>query len=130
MNTYGIINCKTALITILVFLGTISVAIPALRLAHENLTCWDCHLEEDILGPPVRPCLDCHSSEGSHVEGFNPPSIDFLHEQAPEAPTCVACHGNHDIESPNSPDSPVYWRNTPDLCGSCHMKAEFEGVIK
>ena len=129
MNNYWKINTKSILTVIFVGFAVLWIAYPAFGYAHDQLTCWDCHLEEDILGPPVRPCLDCHASEGSHVEGFNPPAIDLLHEKAPEAPTCIACHGNHEIQNTKSPDSPVYWRNTPALCGSCHMKEEFEGVI-
>jgi len=36
------------------------------------------------------------------------------------APSCVDCHGNHDIERKNDPASPVFRANVPATCGKCH----------
>lgn len=39
-------------------------------------------------------------------------------------PTCVTCHGAHDVRSKTDPESPSYRSKVPDTCASCHGNAE------
>ena len=38
------------------------------------------------------------------------------------APSCVTCHGDHDILSHRDPASPTAVLNIPLLCGQCHRE--------
>ena len=37
------------------------------------------------------------------------------------APTCVSCHGGHDVKSRTDPTSPVHRNNVSEDCGKCHV---------
>jgi hypothetical protein len=114
-------------------------------------TCVDCHGTHDIL-PSSDPksstnhfnvastCLKCHKSAaidlavGGHT-GNRPVNFeDSIHGQAllrsglKVAPTCVTCHGFHEILPPENPESSVSRARIPGTCGSCHSRilAEFD----
>jgi Cytochrome c3/Cytochrome c7 and related cytochrome c len=117
-------------------------------------TCVDCHGTHDILpaSDPASPtnqfnvaatCLKCHKSPaidravGGRQNNRPVNFQDSIHGQAllksglKVAPSCVTCHGFHDILPPDNAASTVYRARVPSLCGSCHTKilAEFqEGV--
>ena len=101
--------------------------------AHESLSCQDCHAgsgqEAQATGLPARPCLYCHAEPISPARGHALPAIDLLHKSGPLAPTCLSCHGHHGIAGPDSPQSEVWWRRIPRLCGSCHINEAFTGQI-
>ncbi len=69
--------------------------------------------------PPVN-CAFCHSTQGrEHARS--------LHGQAAArgdslAPSCVDCHGGHDVLSHRTPESPTATINIPLLCGECHRE--------
>lgn len=75
------------------------------------------HTAADV--PPVE-CGTCHSTEAQlHSES--------LHGQAaargdPLAPSCVDCHGDHDVKRSSDPTSPTATMNIPLLCGGCHRE--------
>ncbi len=75
------------------------------------------HTAADV--PPVN-CGFCHSVE-SRLHGQS------LHGQAasrgdPLAPSCVDCHGGHNVKSSRDPTSPTTTINIPLLCGECHRE--------
>ena len=75
------------------------------------------HAAADV---PAVDCAACHSTQGRQ-HGRS------LHGQAasrgdPLAPSCVDCHGGHDIQSHRVPTSPTATMNIPLLCGECHRE--------
>jgi formate dehydrogenase gamma subunit len=101
--------------------------------AHQALSCLDCHPgtqpQRHPVLPATRPCSDCHRPEG-HENGYRTaPLITQLHSgQPPHSPDCDSCHGHHRIGRVDDPDSTVYWRNIPGLCGNCHANTGLAGV--
>ncbi len=117
--------------------------------AIENSDCLECHdismIEEE---PPYDSmltrsihqdfgCIDCHSSieELPHEEKVPDVECGNCHFEAaetyqwhgrervgtdPDIPTCVGCHGKHDILAPSDRDSRVNPLNVPETCGKCH----------
>jgi doubled CXXCH motif protein len=61
-----------------------------------------------------------------HHQARADPDHDSIHGRAVErsglvvAPTCVDCHGNHDIKRKSDPTSLVYRTTIPATCGKCH----------
>jgi nitrate/TMAO reductase-like tetraheme cytochrome c subunit len=91
--------------------------------------CVDCHGSHDITSPD-RPrakishtCAQCHravySTYRSSIHG------DALEaESNPDVPTCVDCHGVHDVRGPHN----VAFRNDSiETCGGCHANEEMMG---
>ena len=106
-------------------------------------TCTDCHGMHDIKGAddPSSPtnhlnlpttCAKCHGNAkvitqakiqiGNVAELYH----DSIHGRALEraglvvAPSCVDCHGNHDIKRRTDPASTIFKSNVPVTCGKCH----------
>ncbi|NNE34220.1 MAG: hypothetical protein HKN13_03225, partial [Rhodothermales bacterium] len=93
---------------------------------HGNEGCTSCHADVDVDDLPheeeLEPveCDMCHDKAFEAFEGS-------LHGRAVEqrrylAPTCVTCHGKHNILSYQNERSPTYVMNVPDLCGRCHKE--------
>ncbi len=88
--------------------------------------CVDCHGSHDIT-PPDQPrarisetCASCHLSVyttyKTSVHG------EALSEQSnPDVPTCVDCHGVHNISGPRDPN---FRNNSILICGNCHADEE------
>ncbi len=105
-------------------------------------SCDDCHGKHDIRMPSdplstVHPrnlpatCGKCHSDPTlvkSHMISLLDPSKSYLkstHAKAVasgnlEAATCTDCHGTHDLQPAQDPQSKVYRTNIPETCGTCH----------
>ncbi len=88
--------------------------------------CVDCHGSHGIT-PPDEPrarisetCADCHLSvyttyrTSVHGEALN-------EESNPDVPTCVDCHGVHNVVGPRDPN---FRNDTIVICGSCHADEE------
>lgn len=81
----------------------------------------------------VRTCGACHEEKFmSEKYGLSPLVMDRYLESFhgrklklghPSAPSCVNCHGSHDILSVNDPASPVAGENKKKTCGQCHPGA-------
>jgi len=94
---------------------------PASKTAFANIeaTCGACHGNDKIV-------------EKAHLPGGNIQAKyhDSIHNQLVEgkgvysgnAPTCTSCHGAHDIQGKNEPDSRVARAHIPATCGSCHQR--------
>ncbi|MGW8283287.1 MAG: cytochrome c3 family protein, partial [Gemmatimonadota bacterium] len=70
--------------------------------------------------PPVAECGACHSGIAAQYE-------ESLHGYARSrgntaAPTCIDCHGMHDILHSTDPRSKASHANTARLCAECHSK--------
>jgi len=79
-------------------------------------TCAECHEREDIikkynLGTQILK---------SYKESFHGKKHILGH---PDAPTCVDCHGSHNIRKWDDPLSLMSWENRIGTCGKCHPGA-------
>ncbi|NIN09962.1 MAG: hypothetical protein GTN62_00965 [Gemmatimonadales bacterium] len=86
-----------------------------------GVQCVMCHLGMGFPHPEEPPqvnCALCHQRQAQqHARS--------LHGQAaargdPLAPSCVDCHGTHDMRSHTDERSPTAVMNIPALCGECH----------
>lgn len=110
-------------------------------------TCVSCHGSHEILpsrdkaSPTYKmnvpaTCARCHSNEHLrkeyHMENTQTPGgfNDSIHGQALlqkgliVAPSCVDCHGVHDIKRAIDQDSRIHHRKIADTCGRCHVGVE------
>lgn len=93
---------------------------------HEGIECSSCHPDaavEEFPHPDILPPVDCSFCHDKEYAEFD----KGIHGQALRlnalyAPTCVECHGNHDILSRTNPKSRTYKMNIPVLCGKCHRE--------
>ncbi len=96
--------------------------------------CAECHGAHKVL-PSTSPdssvakqnipatCGKCHEGEkkefGTSIHGKS------LAAGVLESPSCADCHGEHDIEAPNSPTSTVYAANIgKNTCPQCHASVK------
>jgi len=107
--------------------------------------CLDCHGSPHYITPVsdsaspvnkwkvVQTCDKCHGNEAlAKKYGIEPDVketyLDSFHGQKhtlglKKAPTCISCHGYHDVKSKNDPTSPVFGTNKIRTCGKCHKGA-------
>ncbi len=88
----------------------------------EAATCVDCHGSHDIQTPDVprqRISLTCGKCHGAIFDQYR----NSVHGQAlfvddnPDVPTCIDCHGVHNI---NDPTTNLFRVRSPELCAKCH----------
>lgn len=103
------------------------------RSVHRNLGCRSCHSEMSfVIGgrpDPVSTCARCHSPQSPR--GSADGHAIALRAGNTNAPTCVTCHGSHDVLSRRDPNSRTHAANVPAQCGTCHtpsLKTFREGV--
>ncbi|MCL5023436.1 MAG: hypothetical protein M1497_08750 [Nitrospirae bacterium] len=112
---------------------------------HDGALCLDCHGSPHYIMPQkskesmvnrssvVKTCGECHENEeiakkynlGTQIvekyeESFHGKKYRLGH---PGVPTCVSCHGAHDIRKWDDPASPVSWEKRTITCGKCHPGA-------
>jgi hypothetical protein len=96
----------------------------------EAATCSSCHGAHDIrpLGDPSstiywrnvpETCGHCHGDiESQYTESVH---WTAARQGIREAPVCIDCHGEHEVRSPEDPNSPVHpLRVSRETCGRCH----------
>ena len=99
-------------------------------------TCRDCHGSHNVL-PPKNPrssvyrdtvpktCGRCHPDEYSDyresVHGV------ALAKGNADVPVCADCHGEHPVQGPNEPGSPVSPLQVPETCSRCHEPLGLRG---
>jgi hypothetical protein len=81
----------------------------------------------------VQTCGNCHEEKFMHEKyGFSEDVMERYKESFhgrklrvghPNAPSCVNCHGAHDIKSDKDPSSPVFGVNKIKTCSKCHAGA-------
>lgn len=92
---------------------------------HAKLSCLDCHpdakkmphgqkLEKATCDSRCHPKNNADFMAGSHGAA--------LARHDPQAPTCVSCHGGHDIRPKSDPLSRTYPLNIARICGDCHKR--------
>lgn len=86
---------------------------------HASLSCTDCHADlkgfSDFPHPEkLKPvsCANCHSGVAVQV-------VQGGHEGKLK---CAACHGKHNIVSPENPGSPISPSRINQTCADCHDK--------
>lgn len=88
--------------------------------------CTDCHGAHDVSNPhQPRPkiswtCGKCHSVIfNDYRESVHGAAL--LQESNPDVPTCIDCHGVHNIENP---ETAAFRIRSPEICGHCHADRE------
>lgn len=84
--------------------------------------CTDCHYAHDIL-PPGEPrtripetCAECHAAiDEEYLNSVHGAAL--VDEDNTDVPTCVDCHGVHNLEDPRTTEFRLH---SPDLCAECH----------
>ena len=92
--------------------------------------CKDCHGTHEVQ-PVKNPasgltrttvadlCGKCHAAES---RAFKTSEHARALDTMPQSPTCVNCHGTHDILTVKIAESPLHRNNEPDFCLNCHLK--------
>ncbi len=88
----------------------------------EAATCVDCHGGHDIQTPDEprqRISLTCGRCHGAIFEEFRTSihGAALLDENNPDVPTCIDCHGVHNIQNPTTT---AFRTGSPELCATCH----------
>jgi predicted CXXCH cytochrome family protein len=88
----------------------------------EAATCVDCHGAHDIQPPDVprqRISLTCGKCHGAIFEQYRTSvhGAALLVEENPDVPTCIDCHGVHNISDPTTT---LFRVRSPELCAGCH----------
>ncbi len=80
-------------------------------------TCGKCHGRKDL--------AEKYGIEANVMKSYEESFHGKKHTLGlKRAPTCVSCHGAHDIKSKDDPSSPVFnTDNKIELCGKCHKGA-------
>ncbi len=88
----------------------------------EAAVCVDCHGGHDIQ-PPNKPrerisltCGKCHGAIFDQYRNSVHGKALFT-ENNPDVPTCIDCHGVHNIQNPTTAAFRV---RSPDVCSKCH----------
>lgn len=104
-----------------------SVHAQAMAEGNQNAAvCVDCHGYHDV-APPDEPrsrisitCGNCHTDIFEQYEN-SIHGAALLEESNPDVPTCVDCHGVHNIENPTTN---LFRLRSPDICAQCHANDE------
>lgn len=92
----------------------------------EAAVCVDCHGGHDIQ-PPDEPrqriSLTCGRCHGPIFEEYRTSvhGAALMGENNPDVPTCIDCHGVHNIQNPTSA---LFRVRSPEICAQCHAKPE------
>jgi predicted CXXCH cytochrome family protein len=68
----------------------------------------------------VQTCRNCHSAIFDDY-AVSVHGVALLTEENPDVPTCIECHGVHNI---NAPTTALFRNRSPELCASCHADRE------
>ena len=96
---------------------------------HSNVACAQCHSQ--VQASHERPCETitekvncgaCHEdAQHLYERGIHG---QLLARQEDHAPTCIDCHGTHQVRSRKDPASRTFPLRVPDLCAGCHRDGE------
>lgn len=105
---------------------------------REAAICVDCHTAHDVrqltdpatheLLPEARvwipeTCSRCHSAIYDQYKNSVHGSA-LIGEGNPDVPTCIDCHGVHNIEDPTTT---TFRLSSPEMCGKCHTDSTIVG---
>ncbi len=111
-------------------------------------SCTDCHGVHDVEGPSNSPfrlfspqiCAKCHADAtlmdkygistdvfDTYVSDFHGTTVVLFEKLAPDQetnkPVCIDCHGVHDMQQVDDPESTVMKENLLSTCQKCHPDA-------
>ena len=93
---------------------------------QEAALCVDCHGFHDVGDPnePIsksaRTCERCHSTIfAEYAESVHGSAM--IGEGNPDVPTCIDCHGVHNVSGPSNSEFHLF---SPQLCAECHADEE------
>jgi nitrate/TMAO reductase-like tetraheme cytochrome c subunit len=100
---------------------------------HDTLACASCHPDQATIYPHEAPegasravpCESCHEVQGTDWRASSH-AVNVAEEG--DAPTCVRCHGEHAVFSPEDRRSPTHPFNIAELCGGCHADPAIVGT--
>jgi len=94
---------------------------------HQNASCVDCHGHDghkpwSVKKPELATaCGSCHQQQwddfNSHAHG------QALLTNVTDAPSCVDCHGAHDVRSRFDIGAPTNFAKVTESCSKCHSEA-------
>jgi hypothetical protein len=88
---------------------------------HASLACKDCHAVDPKInhaGNRTVFCGRCHETEAA---GFNKsPHVEGRKANIEKLPTCITCHGGHQILAQADPNSRTNHLNSVKVCTQCH----------
>ena len=93
---------------------------------EEAALCVDCHGYHNVTDPnePItrspQTCERCHSLIYHEYAGSVHGSA-LIDEGNPDVPTCIDCHGVHNVSGPSNSDFHLF---SPQLCAKCHADEE------
>lgn len=92
----------------------------------EAAVCSDCHGAHNIGLPEEHRQEIPHTCERCHSQIYNlyresVHGAALMDEANPDVPTCVSCHGVHDVAGPSAGGFHI---NSPQICAECHENAE------
>lgn len=88
--------------------------------------CVDCHGAHDIQSshePRSAISLTCGRCHGAIFDQYRDSvhGVALFDEDNPDVPTCIDCHGVHDIQNPTTS---LFRVRSPELCATCHANSE------
>jgi hypothetical protein len=93
---------------------------------QEAALCVDCHGYHDVTDPnePItkipETCERCHSLiYQEYTESIHGSAL--IGEGNPDVPTCIDCHGVHNVSGPSNTQFHIF---SPQLCAKCHADEE------
>ena len=93
---------------------------------QEAAICVDCHGYHDVSDPneplskSARMCERCHSAIfAEYAESVHGSAM--LGDGNPDVPTCIDCHGVHNVSGPSNSEFHLF---SPQLCAECHADEE------
>ena len=107
-------------------------SVHAKALAEGNLnaaTCTDCHGAHNVQSPNQPRSRIPQTCERCHSEIYNLYK-DSVHGEAllgegnPDVPTCIDCHGVHNVQGPSTEPFALY---SPEICAKCHTDSHLMG---
>ncbi len=103
------------------------------RSMHVKQSCSQCH--SGVSASRLRPCetitqkVDCSSCHLQVVQQYQQSTHGQLYaKKDPNAPTCLECHGTHNVRGKTDSKSATFPTNVPDLCAKCHREGEKAAV--
>jgi predicted CXXCH cytochrome family protein len=95
----------------------------------EAALCVDCHGYHNVTDPAEprskipQTCERCHSQIYAEY-AVSVHGEALLDEGNPDVPTCIDCHGVHNVSGPSNSDFRLF---SPQLCAECHADEDLMG---
>lgn len=101
---------------------------------HADTSCVKCHFDVHPDNNPVckdSEPVDCSVCHAEQVDNHKQSIHGLLETKGDKnAPSCLFCHGSHDILSKKNQDSPTFPRNVPTLCSRCHADGQPAALLR